>query len=168
MAIQGGREITSAQQISDAIITNDKLVTPGTVLQTLQFESNTTTSATSTTYVDTAITLTITPSSTSSKILGIAVVGGVSTPSDIFVFTRVYNSTSSTVVSNIVRYDPRSQAFLMQHASHTFLDSPSSTSPQTYVIQLASDRTATSYFNRRDDNASFNSNSSIILMEIAA
>ena len=165
--------MSQARNLADLLnssgkVTNAKLATPGTVLQTLQFESNTTTSATSTTYVDTAVTLTITPSSTSNKILGIAVVGGISAASDIFVFTRVYNCTSSTVVSDIVRYDPRSLALLIQHASHTFLDSPSSTSPQTYVIQLASDRTATSYFNRRDDSASFNSNSSIILMEIAA
>jgi len=167
MPIQGGREITSAQQIKDGIITNAKLVTPGTVLQTLQFESDSLTSSTTTTYVDTAITLSITPSSTSNKILGIAIVGAVGVASDTVALTRVYNSTSTTVVSDIVRYTPKSSAFILQHGSHTFLDSPSSTSAQTYVIQIASDRTTVSYFNSRG-GGSTTSNSSIILMEIAA
>jgi hypothetical protein len=168
MAIQGGREITSAQQISNAIITNDKLVTPGTVLQTLQFESDSLTSSTTTTFVDTAITLTITPSSTSNKILGIAVVGGIGVASDTVALTRVYNSTSTTVVSDVVKYTPRSGAFIIDHGSHTFLDSPASTSAQTYVVQIASDRTTVSYFNSRDGTSNPTSYSSIILMEIAA
>jgi len=146
-------------------VSNDILSTPGIVLQALRFESDSLTSVTTTTFVDTAVTLNITPSSTSNKILGIATVGAVGVASDTGVFTRVYNSTSTTVVSNYVRYYPDSGANLIQHGSHTFLDSPSSTSAQTYVIQVASDRSATSYFNSRG-GSTLDSYSSIVLMEI--
>lgn len=156
--------ITNAKLI-DGSIANDKLATPGIVLQALRFESASLTSVTTTTFVDTAVTLNITPSSTSNKILGIATVGAVGVASDTGVFTRVYNSTSTTVVSNYVRYYPDSLANLIQHGSHTFLDSPSSTSAQTYVIQVASDRSATSYFNSRG-GSTLDSYSSIVLMEI--
>jgi hypothetical protein len=137
----------------------------GKILQTVQMETDALTSSNSTTYVNTSVTLNITPSSTANKILGVATTA-VGTDSDIVALTRVYNSTSTTVVSDVNRYTPRSSALIVNHGSHTFVDSPSSTDAQTYVVQIASDRSAVSYFNSRG-GGSIASHSSIVLMEVA-
>ena len=138
--------------------------TTGNIIQIVQMETDSLTSSNSTTFVDTAVTLNITPSSTSSKILGIATTA-VGTDSDIVALTRVNNSTASAVVSDVIRYTPRSSALIVNHGTHTFLHAPSSTNAQTYVVQIASDRSATSYFNSRG-GGSITSHSSIILMEV--
>jgi hypothetical protein len=114
---------------------------------------------------DTAVTLSITPSSTSNKILGFATTM-IGVDSDIYALTRVRNSTSGVTVSGSQRYSPRSGANVINHGMHMFLDSPASTSSQTYVLQASNTGSGNVYFNTRD-NDSNTGVAEMVLMEVA-
>ena len=137
----------------------------GKIAQVKRMETNTASSHTNP-FSDTSVTLNITPSTTTSKISGIASTS-IGAGSDIWTFTRVRNSTSSTVVSDYIRYSPRSNCNIISHGTHIFLDSPASTSEQTYVVQAQNNGSSgTAYFNARDALNSDVSYSSIILFEV--
>jgi len=118
------------------------LNTTGSVLQVVTATDNTNTSITSSSHSNTSITGTITPSSTSSKILVIGAIqvmiyidGGSSSDG----YYRIRNSTNSTSSSDfyIQNYDYGGSGTI-QDASRAvqWLDSPASTSAQTYLIQM--------------------------------
>jgi hypothetical protein len=128
-------------------------------------------STSSTSYVDiTGLSATITPISATSKILVSGVVScGLSTATEIINLAISRNGTivGSGNEGNIVsetRSDARAYAFPIQ-----YLDSPASTSAQTYTLQTKTNGGAyTFYLNRRGASDQYNGASVITLMEIAA
>ena len=157
------------------VITNGKLVTAGlpvgAVLQVVQGITTTETSTSSSSYVDTGLSATITPSSASNKILialvhtenektsgsasnrigmsllrnGAAILGGTS-----FTSGNLYTASALLLRGNI---------------SFNYLDSPASTSALTYKTQFRSND-GTSQVSVQVNGAA--SPSTMILMEIAA
>ena len=148
----------------------------GSVLQVVHGSYGTEASSSSNTYADTGLTLNITPSSTSSKVLVIVShpeVGriGSSAPSNTRLAIKLMrDSTDLTVMSShIMDYIMSAQLsggagwIVISGPSVTYLDSPSSTSALTYKTQFK--------------NASTNTNgvrilgstpSTITLMEVSA
>ena len=142
-----------------------KLYAPGHVLQVVQATTTTQTSTTSTSFVDTALTASITPSSTSSKVL-IIVDAVMEIASSAEMWSTIFRGTvTGTNLGNGNSgfgriYMPVSQAntFL----SISYLDSPSTTSSQQYMLAIRRAAGGTVYANA---NAA---TSTMTLMEIAA
>ena len=135
----------------------------GNVLQVVHFLWQSQTSTTSTSYVDTGLTASITPSSTSSKILVIGNANAVFTQAT-YTGVRIglFNgATELTTPQFYVSYSMTS-ADNQNNVPFTYLHSPASTSTQTYIIKF--------YRNVGSGAVSVganNSNSSITLMEVA-
>jgi hypothetical protein len=141
--------------------TLDRLNRAGNILQVVSATTSTEASTTGTSYIDTNLSCSITPSSASSKVF-IIISQQLSTSSDnVLAYQLVRGSTSileythgviSQVASNIGTY-----------ASVNYLDSPASTSSLTYKTQIKSrDSGETVVANRGTTNAV------ITLMEVAA
>ena len=145
----------------------------GSVLQVVASSTTTTFSTTSNTPVDvTGLSATITPSSTSSKILVTVNFRYGSNASSIIKSLLLRGATEidiggSSNLSNVFNgTGSTTQGFGV--SSFSYLDSPSSTSALTYKIQVLTADTGTlSINNRNDGNASNNHIGSITLMEIA-
>ena len=146
----------------------------GKILQVVQNQFSTQTNLNSTSYVDTGLTATITPSATSSKVL---ILGWMKVSSSLFSdpefvygygFNIVRGSTEIKSGSGLQHY----QAIDVSNVNYTvfnrphnfsFLDSPNTTSSTTYKIQAKEE----------DINASLQINNSsetseMILIEVAA
>lgn len=165
-----------------SLVTGD--MPSGSVLQVKQIEDNTvdsfSASATSTTPQFDAVSLSITPSSTSNKILviGKATVGAAGTNYDFSLGLKRNgtlvggNTNSSNFLGTNVMVSSIPSAESPGTAVFNYLDSPSSTSSVTYTIAVWGGENATYYINR---GASVNSGrnwansggASLILMEIA-
>jgi hypothetical protein len=163
MAIWNG---TAWRYIASTTATN------GTVLQVVSATKTDTFSMTGATFTDvTGLSVSITPKSTSSKILINFHISSGNAGANHNGFNLVRNSTdlaqptaaqySSTASTSHVGGD---QDFKMVSFSH--LDSPSTVSSVTYKIQARTSG-ATLYVNRRGDTGIVSSSSSITLMEIA-
>jgi len=137
--------VASGHKISGAA---GSIIAPGMVLQTIQGSSTTSTSQTSTTWTDTTLSASITPSSTSSKILILVnqsyrmqrstYYGGASIKllrGSTFIYYAAENTTPYYPyleiggVSGINVYD---------YFNLNYLDSPSTTSATTYKTQQRS------------------------------
>tara|TARA_Y100000748_G_scaffold224596_1_gene189163 strand:- start:39 stop:635 length:597 start_codon:yes stop_codon:yes gene_type:complete len=162
----------------------------GTILTTtnpkagniIQVVSTTKTTSTSTTtsgsFTDiSGMSVSITPSFTSSKILILISLGSISSDAGVSVgfrllrgSTAVGNATNTTLQSgftNIYGGEASTDKHLMS-ASHNFLDSPSTTSSTTYKLQWRNS-SGTSYLNRYNGSSdSYNGSSTITVMEVAA
>ena len=157
----------------------------GKVLQVVQAVKTDTFSYAGTTFADvTGLSVSITPSATSSKILIFSTINGaanlrysgirlVRDSTDIFIGDAAGNRTrvSIPIDSNS---DETSNNYVARNMSLNYLDSPSTTSATTYKIQVAIAYSAsyTTYINTNasDDDANFTlrSASNIIAMEIGA
>ena len=169
MAIQGGREITSAQQISDGIITNAKLVTPGKILQVINAVNTTQSTHSSATAAD-LLTAAITPSSTSSKIYVQAVIPFTNASDGDASFFVDRDSTrlpSAGITSALINTGDATNNNAMMSMTATYIDSPSSTSELTYKLKVVT-ANATMYINRRGLNTGFTGATTLTLMEIAS
>lgn len=140
------------------------------VVQDLKYNQFTTTS---TTLVDiTGLTVTITPGSTSSKILimytlsvGNSDAGGGAKMQLYRDSTAIYLPTAGTTnLSNYLR--ATGTAGNIWNFSAVFLDQPSTTSAVTYSFKMATEATGTAVLNRRGGDTQFMTPSSIIVMEI--
>lgn len=141
----------------------------------IQFQSYTLTTSTTTTsqsYVDTGLTVNITPTNTSNKIYILATLGAIA------------QATGGTVLFNLVRNgtniaqptSPGSQLASFNafnggtsgafNATRGFYDSPATTSLLTYKVQWRVDG-GTGYLNRHSGNTEYNTISDISVMEIA-
>ena len=152
----------------------------GTVLQVVSTTKTDTFSLASTTF--TAIpnlSITITPKSTSSKILIMTSINTGSDQNNVAIMQRLMRDTTpvgvgdaagSRIQANTLRI-ASSTGTLSVLSSYQFLDSPSTTSPITYSVQLRGENATTFYVNRTitdTDNANYaRSSSTITLMEIA-
>ena len=155
----------------------------GKILQVVQtVKTDTTSYSNASSFADiSGMSITITPSSTSNKILIIPdlALGGSDMASYHLVWrllrgsTAIAVSTSATVAQltgtgGMHRGASGANAYFLGH-SKMFLDSPSTTSATTYKCQWSAyDNGATLYLNRRGSNAGVGGISTITAMEVAA
>ena len=135
----------------------------GTVLQVVTASTTTEVGTTSSSFSDTGLTATITPSSTSSKILVI------------FTIQRYIDNNSGYGDLKLVRGSTDLETFGFGHyadvpdmssSTYQHLDSPSTTSATTYKIQFNRRNSAGSIYCQYDDSNG-EGISTIALMEIA-
>lgn len=152
----------------------------GTVLQVKTAHKSDTFSTSSTSFVDlTGMSVSITPKSTSSKILVISDIAiGINT--SLFTYYQVVrdstpinigDTSSGRISITGMAYDLDNGGIIDRQSSQ-FLDSPATTSSVTYKIQVRSASVGTSYINmssRDQASTDFDTRhaSSLILMEIA-
>ena len=154
---------------------------PGHVIQTVSSTLTSTATGTGTSIVDTGLTATITPSSTSSKIY---VNGFISIGSQAYLVycwlvrgsTQILKGDAAgsrpVVTVTYGDYAGGNEIYNMQRTPFSYLDSPSTTSATTYKIQIRQYGTGAWYVNRTHsdrDNADYEprGTSVITLMEIA-
>jgi len=148
----------------------------GKVLQVVQTVLTTTTSTTSTSAVDiSGLSLSITPSSTSSKIFVLVDMAlSESTSNNLVAWNLVRNSTNLAVGTSgatfqqtgVVINDVTTGGNALWKQSTQYLDSPSTTSATTYKIQWKTSG-GTIYLNRRATDTYMSVSSMITAMEIA-
>ena len=120
------------------------------------------------------LSVTITPSSTSSKIFIILSIGSISSGTGISVgfkllrgSTSIGNAASTTKQSGIGNAYAGNQDYLQTIATN-FIDSPNTTSATTYKVQWRNS-SGTSYLGQYTGNSTeYNGSSTITAMEIAA
>jgi hypothetical protein len=144
-------------------ITANNINLTGNVLQVVHYLWQSQTSTTNTSYTDSGLTATITPSSTSSKILVIGSANGVHTQAATTgVRVGLFNgATELTTPQFYAAYDTSSTDNQI-NVPFSHLHSPNSTSAQTYIIKF--------YRNAGSGTVIIganNSNSFMTLMEIA-
>jgi len=165
---------TAATIAADGKFTAPNLVMPtGSVLQVKQTLVTTAPSINSTTYVDSLLTVNITPSATNSKIM-VNVTGyyGIhfwnASPNWRLRRDTTVISSNDGVAFPRVQYDSTRDANTMYPLVMNILDSPSSTSALTYTVQgFTSNASYPLYLNRRHSDTNAASQTSITLMEIA-
>ena len=165
---------------SGTVVTTNTLPA-GSVLQVVQtVKTDTFSTTTAASWVDiTGMSVTITPSSSSNKIL--VMFNCEISNNNTIIYSKLVRNSTDIVVGDAAGSRPRvtvgsnynsAEATIdIQHQSFTYLDSPATTSSVTYKLQLFSAVTSTSYVNRsdRDGNASNydpRPASSITVMEI--
>ena len=158
---------------SGTVITTGNIPT-GSVVQVVNANLTSKVSTTSTSYIDTGLTATITPSSTSNKILVIVSLNSIGASSNITFFKILRASTvliNNTDGGEATTYTAFAAAFngsgKGSHGGLNYLDSPASTSALVYKVQMLSDNassTATLNNWNLDNNAG--AVSTITLMEI--
>ena len=151
----------------------------GRVLQVVQTTLTSTFSTSSSYTAVTGLSQSITPSSSSSKILITVSLGGVSANNSSFKMgmyrgaTPIYVGDTAGSRTSVSAQGQTGASYAVLFGAWSYLDSPATTSPTTYQVYLGSNGSVTVYLNRtdRDNNASTEdarSASSIILMEISA
>ena len=134
------------------------------VLQVINAVVNTETINNTDTFADTGLTASITPASTSNKVLVIANVAGVGKANATYVHLKLLRDSTDLVADFETRggYTASTATNKIGGCSVTYLDSPSSTSSLAYKTQLKSGADI-AYAQTGDSNGK----SSITLMEIA-
>ena len=142
----------------------------GKVLQVVQAETTTVTNIASTSYTDTTLSATITPTSATSKILILANQSGFTYRDGVENLTKFQILRGVTSIKDFIYGAGQEVSGVSRAATHaitplTFLDSPSTTSSTTYTVQAKVDTTANSgqYMAQRS-----NSVSTMTLLEIGA
>jgi len=133
----------------------------GSVVQVLIDEDSSTMLVASATYTDTDLSISITPSSTSSKILALWNVQGNLSGQNSGWGTRLVRDSTNVFTSN-QQYSQYASGYVSQRqsADYKHIDSPNTTSTITYKVQVSTYQNSAVYFN--DDN----SQSQLVLMEI--
>jgi hypothetical protein len=139
----------------------------GRVLQVVQATSSTTNSTAGTSYVDTGLTATITPSSSSSKvlvsvILNFYISGGGADNGCAFQLVRGSTAFLAPLNNSVYLGGPTASTEIAMQFPLIYLDSPSTTSATTYKIQMLAANGATVVARNADNTAVMQ------LMEIAA
>ena len=155
---------------------NEPGLPSGSILQIVQASHTTVTSITSTTYADVGLTASITPVSTSNKVLVLAYcscgVPDSDNDGDDFFVSLVRASTAiggGNTVDGDAFFHGTSDggAYTLRMATFTYLDSPSAVSSTAYKIQQRNrNASKQTYFNRRGGDTS-GAISYITLMEVA-
>ena len=156
--------LAGEETLTNKTLTSTTNIFPsGAVIQTVYANNTTTTAFTTTDYVDSGLTATITPSSTSNKILIIANIGGVhkDTTSGGGLTLALVRTTTVVIVFSFAQGYQEVGVMYFGANGCSYLDSPSSTSAITYKVQgKLFNASGTTDIN----NGSY---SSITLMEIA-
>jgi len=145
----------------------------GKVLQVIHASYNTTVSSSTTTFADTGLSATITPSATSSKVLVIMTQNGCDKDNTVNQSLRLKLFRGATeltwITDNLGKVGSSTaewnQGFTL---ATTWLDSPSSTSALTYKTQFSRAAGSGSVYVQNWNNTSGSSVSTITLMEIGA
>ena len=149
----------------------------GKVLQVVSSTLSSTVTITTSTSVDIGLSATITPSSTSSKILIMYKINYSNASGDTFVghivrdSTKIFQGTTGSGLEGTISFQTANMNnYWSLEAGGSFLDTPNTTSATTYKIQAESESSLTMYFNRtqRGDSGDPLVPSSITLMEIGA
>jgi len=148
-------------------------VTSGSALQVVQGNTSTASSTTSGTFSDTALTATITPSSTSNKVLVVVSQAGCRKGADNgYAAVSLRLLRGSTTIQNFASFigynnNAASVELIIGTISTVYLDSPGTTSATTYKTQFASPN-GTGTATVQNALASTINNSTITLIEISA
>lgn len=140
--------------------------TNGTVLQVVHASYSTQTTTSSSTYADTGLSVTITPKSTSSKVLisvaqqGILKLGGTSESA---CSLRLVRGSTTILQWGLYLAYTGSTASNSESASTVYLDSPSTTSATTYKTTFATTTNGSGTIDCQRDGVT----STIVAMEIA-
>lgn len=152
----------------------------GKVLQVLSVQKTDTFTLASSTFTDiTGLSVTITPSSATSKIMVFYNVWGNGAPANSWGGLRLMRSATAIGVGAIAGSRIRLSGFMYENAGELIagagnmvLDEPATTSATTYKVQLMTNAGGTGYINRSQtdtDSSSFSrSASTITVMEIGA
>ena len=145
----------------------------GKVLQVVQGTSTTYTSTTSTSFVDTGLSATITPTLSTSKILVLVTqqgCGRTSTTAGGYMWVKLLrNSTDIMPISDVLAYTGSSLTMENYvNVAANYLDSPATTSAITYKTQIRSSTSGLQVVSNFYYSASANNTSTITLMEIGA
>jgi len=160
---------TGVSKVQDGVVETADLapsVKLGKVLQVVYGSYGTQVSTSSSTPVDIGLSATITPSSTSNKILCMCSINGVfvsNTASGFANFLLARNSTNLGSFGYVVGYAATTTSHRGGACGFEYLDSPASTAAITYKVQGWALNGCTVDFQR--DNQAI---SSLVLMEIAA
>jgi hypothetical protein len=138
-----------------------KWASAGKIIQVVNATYSTSTSTTSTSYITTGITTSITPSSTSNKILVIAQVPTKKTSNNVYsgAVTALFRGTVSG--TNLSTNQIYADTPAIGTITYAYLDSPNTTSSQTYTIGLKTDSNLTTV-----ETCPFSSVASITLLEV--
>ena len=174
---------TGTVALTGAAVTRSQLPA-GSILQVLQTTKTNTFTTTSTTYVDiTGFTVSITPTSATSKILVMynMEIGGANATDANHVYLQLYRDSTAIFTADAAGSRTCATSVVntpvvgtMYPSNCTYLDSPATTSSITYKVQIkTSSASHTACVNRsgRDTDAATNDGravSSITLMEVAA
>jgi hypothetical protein len=169
--------VTSAKMATGAARANFGAGAVLQVVQTVKTDTFTTTSSSFTTI--TGLSASITPSSSSSRILVVMSVNGSQQVGVNDAYLGIFRDSTQIALGDASSSRIRSTGQLMTSnagwsttVTFNFVDSPATTSSITYTVQTRTNGTSTSYINRgvTDSDGSIGSGrtpSSIILMEIA-
>ena len=142
IVLNGSGTVTGLTALPDSAMAN------GSIIQVVQATSDTKTSTTSTSYVDTPLSASITPTATSSKILvRYSMTVAINSDSNIAFFQILRGSTAvgngnqgtSRVKCHSALRGQHSDSNPSGVTSGEFLDTPSTTSATTYKIQFRID-----------------------------
>ena len=159
-----------------ATVNSSGLTSSGHILQVVSVTKDTSFTTTSGSFVDiTGLSVAITPSATSSKILVLMNVASSNTTSTGSAFTQLVRGTTAiSIGASGETGEPctgyTSQAgYDMGQVAVQYLDSPSTTSATTYKLQLRGNGSQTAAINRTGEYQSQQGNvaSGITLMEVA-
>lgn len=146
----------------------------GRVVQVLSAIKQTASSTTSTSMVDTGVTITITPRSATSKIMvfaeGVASNSVVSQACGINLVrnsTALHQGSGGTVGNESATVYP-ADLYQVGVFSLNFLDSPGTTSATTYKLQFKAQSSGTAYLGRRGQDSAFVMPTVITVMEVTA
>lgn len=140
---------------------NNQSLPSGSVLQVVSASTSTYAQTTLSTYSDTGLSATITPTSSSSKVMILISAGMGNTTGTANNNTRILRG--STEVCSFSRVSHDAGDGNQGHESFTFLDSPSTTSATTYKLQFMTDTGAFRFCDFSGDTTT----ATITLMEIA-
>jgi hypothetical protein len=138
----------------------------GKVLQVVNATFSTQVTSSSSTFADTGLTATITPTSASSKILVLVNQAGCG-KQNTNTYLQLRLLRAATVISDFERlggYNNATTNNFFGSCSVSYLDSPATTSATTYKTQLASGANSSQVYTQVDNGDM----STITLMEIAA
>jgi hypothetical protein len=160
----------SALVLTNATGLSRSALPAGSVLQVVNVDYGTETSTTSTSFSDTGLTASITPTSATSKILIIFTQQGCAKYDNAGNAIRLNLLRSSSIILNVNDLGGYTATININNISMSasYLDSPATTSSVTYKTQFASRISgSSSYVQQYGSNANY-TRSTMTLMEIAA
>jgi hypothetical protein len=137
----------------------------GKILQVVSATYSTETGSSTSTYVDTGLTATITPSAASSKVLVmLSHNGALKDTNDVRLLLRLYRDATNIVqIETFAGFTNNSDSVAFGSVSTHYVDSPATTSATTYKTQFASNGNAARVVLQANSSVS-----TIVLMEIGA
>jgi hypothetical protein len=150
--------------LPDAAGTLDRLERAGNVLQVVSASDDSNSTTTSTSFVTTGFSLSITPTSSTSKILVLTTTNGYMPSSACNLrFTIYRNGSTNLGNANYGLGEIYSGTYMTGQVTASILDTPATTSAVSYTVYFLATGGATGYYNNNKTIPS-----SITLMEIAA